>query len=605
MSAKAIKFEISAVDKATTTINKINDSISKMTRPYANLSKSMKGFADVSGLNKLGSALGEVVNKTKSLFSSFTKLAVPFLSLVGAGSIASLAQMISHFSRMGAELERTSSLLGISAQKLNSMRGAAQLTGVSGEDLTSGFKSLSDTLQDAKWGRNNAAYLGLQAMGITLRQTKDGAIDTEQAMYDLADKLHQIQKTDPAAARTLSRMFGVENILPLLVKGSTALRSYQAEASKLKGVFTPEMAARATDFFRATEGMNLSLEGLKNTISDKLYPIIQPLITQFTNWAVANRELISTRIAEYVSELADWLKSVDWLSFLDGVKDSIVAVAEFASKLIGWINKIGGIKAVLIALGIYMAGGFALSLVAAVTQVGLLAAAFAGLDIAIAPVAIALGAVAAVGYGAYKIASHFLNNDSDKTESGASTDKQANIAGGVSRRSLKWRSKLNLDEKESRYGLPKGMLTALMEQESAGNASAVSSAGARGLFQFIPETAKEYGIDATDPSQSSEAAAKKLSGLAKRYGGDYTKALSAYNWGEGNLDRKGLNNAPDETKKYASQIYGRMDTLNNSTSSSPAINVQNTVNIDKNGNVTIATKTPSSSKIEKIAASPY
>ncbi|WP_408462134.1 lytic transglycosylase domain-containing protein [Paraburkholderia sediminicola] len=58
----------------------------------------------------------------------------------------------------------------------------------------------------------------------------------------------------------------------------------------------------------------------------------------------------------------------------------------------------------------------------------------------------------------------------------------------------------------------------------------MSRAGARGLFQFMPATEREYGINAMDPAQAANAAAKKMAGLMSRYHGNPTAALSAYNW---------------------------------------------------------------------------
>src|SRR5262245_34485691 len=82
-----------------------------------------------------------------------------------------------------------------------------------------------------------------------------------------------------------------------------------------------------------------------------------------------------------------------------------------------------------------------------------------------------------------------------------------------------WRAQLGLDELEDREQLPRGLLTAVLTRESAGYPQAKSKAGAEGLFQFMPATAKSYGIDPYDPQQSAEAAAKELGGHYKRYGG--------------------------------------------------------------------------------------
>ena len=76
--------------------------------------------------------------------------------------------------------------------------------------------------------------------------------------------------------------------------------------------------------------------------------------------------------------------------------------------------------------------------------------------------------------------------------------------------------------------------------ESALNPKAESWAGARGLWQFMPETAAEYGLDSLtveDPTASTAAAARYLQWLGRRFGGDFQLALAAYNCGVGRVER--------------------------------------------------------------------
>jgi len=116
---------------------------------------------------------------------------------------------------------------------------------------------------------------------------------------------------------------------------------------------------------------------------------------------------------------------------------------------------------------------------------------------------------------------------------------------------------------ESQYGLPSGLLSTIGFHESRFNPKAESPAGAKGLMQFMPATANEYGINARDPYASIDAAGKKMSGLVKYYNGDMAKAVAAYNYGEGNLNkaiRKAGDNwisaVPRETQFYVSKVLG-------------------------------------------------
>lgn len=123
-----------------------------------------------------------------------------------------------------------------------------------------------------------------------------------------------------------------------------------------------------------------------------------------------------------------------------------------------------------------------------------------------------------------------------------------------------WQRQLNFNTLEQQHGLPAGLLNAVMQQESAGDPRAVSPKGARGLFQFMPETATEYGIDPLVPEQAAAGAARMYGDLSRRYGGDLPQMLAGYNWGQGNLARQGMARAPAETRDYISKIMSRLPT---------------------------------------------
>ena len=120
---------------------------------------------------------------------------------------------------------------------------------------------------------------------------------------------------------------------------------------------------------------------------------------------------------------------------------------------------------------------------------------------------------------------------------------------------------------ESKHGLPMGLLSTIGFHESGFNPEAVSSKGAAGVMQLMPGTAKEYGVNPYDTPAAINAAGKKIAHLKEYYQGDLTKAVAAYNWGEGNLDKaikksgdNWLSTAPKDTQKYVSNIFGGAST---------------------------------------------
>lgn len=114
---------------------------------------------------------------------------------------------------------------------------------------------------------------------------------------------------------------------------------------------------------------------------------------------------------------------------------------------------------------------------------------------------------------------------------------------------------------EGKYGLPAGLLSSVAGTESGGDPLAVSPKGAKGPFQFMDGTARDLGLkgmDVYDPHKSADAAARYLRYLLDATGGDLEKTLASYNWGLGNVQKKGMDNLPSETRNYVPKVMAGM-----------------------------------------------
>lgn len=133
---------------------------------------------------------------------------------------------------------------------------------------------------------------------------------------------------------------------------------------------------------------------------------------------------------------------------------------------------------------------------------------------------------------------------------------------------------------ESLYRLPEGLLKSVAITESGGNQFAVGPqtkyGSAKGMFQFIDSTARGMGLrgdDVFDPVKSAQAAAKYLSQLLTRNGGDLSKALASYNWGIGNVQRYGMDLMPQETRNYIPKVMSNMPGGGSQLSQETTINI--------------------------------
>ncbi len=106
------------------------------------------------------------------------------------------------------------------------------------------------------------------------------------------------------------------------------------------------------------------------------------------------------------------------------------------------------------------------------------------------------------------------------------------------------------------HNIPVDLFLRLVQQESGWNAQAVSSKGALGLAQLMPQTAAVLGVDPTDPTQNLQGGARYLRQQYNTFG-NWRLALAAYNAGPGAVERYGDVPPYAETQNYVQVILGQ------------------------------------------------
>ncbi len=139
------------------------------------------------------------------------------------------------------------------------------------------------------------------------------------------------------------------------------------------------------------------------------------------------------------------------------------------------------------------------------------------------------------------------------------------------------------EEAAQLYNVPAALLKAMGKAESGFNADAVSSAGAQGVMQLMPATAKALGVDDPFDARSNiMGGAKYIAEKLRDYDGDIELALAAYNAGSGNVRKYGGVPPFTETQNYIKRImeYMGMDLTTGKTVTDKAGTDAGTSNVD-------------------------
>ncbi|WP_140413380.1 transglycosylase SLT domain-containing protein [Pandoraea sp. PE-S2T-3] len=577
-SAVAKKIEASMqritrpIDRVTASSKKMNDAAATLRKPFADVGRSLKALGDETGVTKVARGIRRIGYAAADAGRSLLGIVAPLAGIAGLGSIAGIALMTNEWGKMGAEVLRTSAAIGVSTSDLQGYRGAAKLAGLSADEMTGSLKTLGKTIEDATYGRNQDAFVMMQKFGISLHRTKDGAVDATRALKDVANAIVK-QKGNVQTQSLIADVFGVGSLLPMLQKGESGIDAFVQKAKSMGLVLSDEQLKRAAAYNEQMIKLEASGTRLKYSFGEAMAPALERVITVVQRLVDQYGEIVATNVAEYVERFAKWLEQVDW--------DAI------AAKVTNFIDAIGGVKGVAVALA-------AITFAAPIAGIVSIVANLTSLTAVAIPGAVAalgtLGAAGLAAWGALKVAKAAGLPDTNSAKGasdvaagnwwaasaslpamsflGAGWDRltgksNADIASGLRLQSGAGKSSAESDalfsKLETQYGLPKGLLDSVWAQESGRGTNMLSSAGAKGHFQFMDATAKQYGLDdPNDLSKSATAAAQMYRDLLKQNGGDLSKALAGYNWGQGNVQRKGMENAPKETRNYVDQVQARM-----------------------------------------------
>lgn len=153
------------------------------------------------------------------------------------------------------------------------------------------------------------------------------------------------------------------------------------------------------------------------------------------------------------------------------------------------------------------------------------------------------------------------NNTSNSLETLNSKINTNRVESSNSDKSVNERIDNAISISSKKYGVDANLIRAIIKVESDFNPKCVSSAGAKGLMQLMPENCKDFGV--TDPfniEQNIEGGTREIKSYLDKYNGNVEMALMAYNGGPTRMARRGVKSIddiykmPKETQNYVPKV---------------------------------------------------
>lgn len=531
----------------------------------------------------------EMAEQGKKAASFFSSIKTELLALTGVTVTAGgLMSLVKNTTSSLMDLSIQSKALGMSAKELDGWAKSAEAAGSSAEKITNVLKGFQDAKQGATFGDfTNPLYevapILRRLTGVEINTSKDDVTTIARKVFSALQKVK-----NPAMRRVLAERVGIDdatlqrnqdnNFLPDVDRYT---RNSGVSESSIKG---------AKEFTAAWSELNQNLDTTKN----QFYTFLIPYVREFNG---------------VLRDLSDWMKShpkemkagID--AFFGAIKDVAAAANDAADAVGGWKNVIVALLAFKVASWFR---GIAFALSGPGGLLFAIAAFYPIIDGLMSKIVSKENKEWMQNHGIFWTSNgeFFLNkkdaeerqrqidsgavpNGSQRTAPNAyqqaMMDTQMDLSTAMKLDVGQYQPNIPLNAKaaklgikgksflqamagefgalEGKYGLPAGLLSSVAATESGGDPFAESKAGAKGLFQLMPGTAKDMGLkgrDVYDPHKSADAAGRYLRYLLDATGGDLEKALASYNWGLGNVQKKGMDNLPSETRNYVPKVMAGM-----------------------------------------------
>ncbi len=281
--AKSVKKEvvITATDRATKTLQMVAARFSKFS-------------AQIQSVQRQTKAIGKSIGQVSAIVGGVA-------TAVGAG--------IKKISDYGDEMLTLAGIVGIPVEALQKLRYAAIQNDVSAAGFDKSLQMLSKTMGEFNTGQGTLYTRLSKSNPALLRQLKaaKGNEDAFRIMMNAINNTTDAQEKAFLATSAFGR--AGQELISLANIGAEEMARWEKEAEKF-GVISENDADAMDTMNKAIDRVKFAGQGLAATIASKVVPSLTPLINQLADWVAENRELIATKVSDFISQLTFMFKTL-------------------------------------------------------------------------------------------------------------------------------------------------------------------------------------------------------------------------------------------------------------------------------------------------------
>jgi len=261
---------------------------------------------------------------------------------VAAGASASIYALGLKTAEMGDTALKTAKKVGINIEAFSGLKYAADQSMINADSFATSMEKMNKNISAAVKG-NKEAKLAFERAGVSIYDANGKLKDSNQILLEASDMFKRmpegIYKADLAMA-----LFGKSgaDMVPLMEQGSDAIKQLQADAKRMGIIFDEDEGKRASAFTSSVTAAKSAIQGLAIAVGKQLHGPLTDITNSFTEFIIANRELIASKAAEFIEEFKNHLPQIKefLLAAVEGIKNFVKATDNVSQSLGGWGNAI-------------------------------------------------------------------------------------------------------------------------------------------------------------------------------------------------------------------------------------------------------------------------